>query len=175
MTTKVEIFPIKICARKEENSEELNSVMTITFEPDEESFKQHETAPTVSIKLTVESNKDEDIDYICSLIWFDHFFTHTGVYNLLRRVNFACHIDVSDKVEFTDAMKEKLNAGFGVFVSKLRSIIDDKYIILWAENPIFAITMGSENEETPNPEATTEETPKEETPMEEVKDESVSN
>ena len=162
---KIEIFPIKVCVRKEEKPEELESIMTITFEPDEESFKKTDTVPNINVNLVVESNKDEHIDYICGLNWFDNFYAHTGIHNLLRRVNFACNIRVSDDVEFSEAAKEKLNASFGVFVSKLKGIIEDMntYITLWPDTPLFTVTMGTEEEKT--------EAIEEGTPTEEVKDE----
>ena len=172
--TKVEIFPIKICSRKVENPDEFETIMSVNFEPDEESFKQKETAPTISVRLTIESNKPEDIEYICGLNWFDHFFTHTGIHNLLRRVNFACNIEVNDQIEFSDEVKDKLNASFGGFVSKLRTIIDDmdKYVTMWSENPVFAVTMGTKDDaEMP----TSEEAAPEDAPVEEVKDEPKSN
>ena len=146
MTTKVSIFPIKICARK--SPEELEPIMSIVFVPEEDTFNKPETIPVIDINFLIETNKEEYIDYICSLEWFSTFYAHTNVHQLFKRVNFACNINVTDSIEFTEEMKEKLNAFFAVFVNKLKTLVDnlDKYLTLWQETPAFTITMGTEDE-----------------------------
>lgn len=163
--SKVEIFPIKIAARKEKTSEELTPIISIDFVPDEESFNKTDSIPTINVNLVIESNEENHINYICGLNWFDNFFTHTGIYNLLRRVNLACNITTSEGLELSDEIKENLNTAFSSFVNKLKTIIDDitTYVTLWPENPAFTITIGKEEPEESTPSST-----------EEVKDESKS-
>ena len=177
---KIEVFPIKVCVKSEAESDKLESIMTVNFEPDEESFKNTDTPPNININLMVESNKEEDINYISELRWFDHFFARTGIGDLLTRVNFACNINVRDDIEFSEEAKEKLNAAFAVFVSKLQSIISDyaKYSVMWAQSPIFTVTLGTKDEipeEEHDHEHPHDHVHEEETPSEAVEDESKSD
>ena len=165
---KVAVFPIKICAKKGTTPEELEQVLSVGFEPREDTFNKPDTVPVIDINLMVETDNPEYIDYICSMNWFDDFYTYTNIYRLFRKVNFACNIKVIDAIELTDEAKEKLKALFNVFVARLQTIVEDldKYATLCQESPIFTITMGTEEEAKEN---ATEE-PKE-VPVEEVANE----
>ena len=152
---KYDIYPIKICVRgrNQEKPEELSSIMTIIPEAVEDSFNKPDTPPTINIKLLIDSNNLEDIDYLHSRLWFDQFISYTGIYNLINKVNFACAIEVNNQVEFTDSNKEDLNHMFEHFIEDFKRFVEDTktHIVVWPEQPVFTIT-------TPDPEKEKEET-----------------
>ena len=88
--TKIDIFPVKICSRSNDDPKSLESIISIIPEAVEDTFKENsETAPTVNINICIDSNKPDDIEYLHGMNWFTAFYMYSGVYKLVNRVNFA--------------------------------------------------------------------------------------
>lgn len=161
---KYDVYPIKICVkgRNSEKPEELTSIMTIIPEAVEDTFNKEDTPPTINIKLLIDSNNQDDIDYLHRLFWFDKFIAYTGIFNLVNKVNFACAIEVNNAVEFTDVQKDDLNHIFEHFVEAFKLFVEDtkEHAIIWPDQPAFSITTPDPiKEEKPVEEPTPEATP----------------
>ncbi len=161
---KYDVNPIKICVRgrNSEKPEELTSIVTVIPEAVEDTFNKEDTVPTINIKLLIDSNNQDDIDYLHRMFWFDKFITYTGIYNLINRVNFSCSIEVNNEVEFSDTNKDDLNHMFEHFVEAFRNFVDDtkEHIVIWPERPAFSITTPDPvKEDKPVEEVTSEATP----------------
>lgn len=141
---KFDIYPIKICVkgRNADNPEELSSIMTVIPEAVEDSFNKEDTPPVINIKLLIDSNIQDDIDYLHSLLWFDTFISYTGVFNLINRVNFSCSIEVNNNTEFSDTNKDDLNHMFSHFIEEFKRFVEDTktHIVIWPKQPAFSIT-----------------------------------
>ena len=139
---KIDIFSVKIgiTGRNTENPDEMTDVMSVSIIPDEETFKDKETVPVVNINFMVTSYKEEDIEYICSKKWVNSFLITSGIFQLFRRVNFACNIGVDNEDNYSKAVKDKLSNMLNEFVQMLEDIINDKYVMAWTEKPVFAVT-----------------------------------
>lgn len=162
---KFDIYPVKICVKvtNEDNKEELRPIVTIVPEAVEDTFNKEGTIPTVSIKFAVDSNNAEDIAYLHDMMWFNGFVVHTGIYNLINRVNFACGIEINKDVEFSDDVKNELNHIFEHFIEHFKAYIDDRrsHVIIWPDQPVFTITVPDPVES----EESKKETPAEEPPI----------
>ena len=142
--TKIDIFPVKICSRNNDDPKSLESIISIIPEAVEDTFKENsETVPTVNINVCIDSNKPEDIEYLHGMNWFTAFYMYSGVYKLVNRVNFACNIVVNKDVEFSDDIKNELNHMFEHFVDKFKETVEDtrKHITIWPNDPAFSITI----------------------------------
>lgn len=161
---KFDVYPIKICARgrNAEKPEELTSIMTIIPEAVENTFNKGNETPVINIKLLIDSNNQDDIDYLHRLLWFDKFIAYTSLFNLINKVNFACSIEVNNSVEFTDVQKDDLNHMFEHFVSSFKDFVEDtkEHVVIWPEQPAFSITTPDPvKEEKPVEEPAPEATP----------------
>ena len=139
---KIDIFSVKIgiTGRNTENPDEMTDIMSVSIIPEEETFKDKEKVPVVNINFMVTSYKEEDIDYICSKKWVTSFLITSGIFQLFRRVNFACNIGVNNEDNYSKAVKDKLSNMLNEFVNMLEDIINDKYVMAWTERPVFTVT-----------------------------------